>query len=203
MQTTTPISNHSVFLQAGCPSWCPTNSVKALKENVKAQWDWNMYTGHCRRSVGSLPSGFRVLPLVLARRHPLMRSSLWSWHGVPLWGRQAATSCRGELVMLEHCHCGEFRRWSLVLAPVLAFAPSLVDVTRGAPHGTAGLWIRACVAGRHYSAFCRGIISLTLRDPTKANDPLAPHTHTNTHTHRFMALLDFVRYYTGELAPER
>jgi len=32
MQTTTPTSHHSVFLQAGCPSRCPTNSVKALKE---------------------------------------------------------------------------------------------------------------------------------------------------------------------------
>jgi len=31
MQTTMPTSHHSVFLQAGCPSWRPTNSVKALK----------------------------------------------------------------------------------------------------------------------------------------------------------------------------
>jgi len=30
-QTTTPTSHHSVFLQAGCPSCHPTNSVKALK----------------------------------------------------------------------------------------------------------------------------------------------------------------------------
>jgi len=30
-QTTTPTSHYSVFLQAGCPSCCPTNSVKALK----------------------------------------------------------------------------------------------------------------------------------------------------------------------------
>ena len=30
-QTTTPTSDHSVFLQAGCPSCHPTNSVKALK----------------------------------------------------------------------------------------------------------------------------------------------------------------------------
>jgi len=26
-------SHHSVFLQAGCPSYRPTNSVKALKAN--------------------------------------------------------------------------------------------------------------------------------------------------------------------------
>jgi len=30
-QKTTPVPNHSVFLQAGCPSCRPTNSVKALK----------------------------------------------------------------------------------------------------------------------------------------------------------------------------
>jgi len=30
-QITTPVPNHSIFLQAGCPSCHPTNSVKALK----------------------------------------------------------------------------------------------------------------------------------------------------------------------------
>ena len=30
-QKTRPALHHSVFLQAGCPSCCPTNSVKALK----------------------------------------------------------------------------------------------------------------------------------------------------------------------------
>jgi len=30
-QITTPPPHHSVFLQAGCPSCRPTNSVKALK----------------------------------------------------------------------------------------------------------------------------------------------------------------------------
>ena len=30
-EITMPASHHSVFLQAGCPSCCPTNSVKALK----------------------------------------------------------------------------------------------------------------------------------------------------------------------------
>jgi len=30
-QITTPAPHHFVFLQAGCPSCCPTNSVKALK----------------------------------------------------------------------------------------------------------------------------------------------------------------------------
>ena len=33
-QITTPASHHSFFLQAGCPSCHPTNSVKALKANA-------------------------------------------------------------------------------------------------------------------------------------------------------------------------
>jgi len=33
--TTTPAPHHSVFLQAGCPSCRPTNSVKALKASQK------------------------------------------------------------------------------------------------------------------------------------------------------------------------
>ena len=34
-QITTPAPHHSVFLQAACPSWHPTNSVKALKAQTK------------------------------------------------------------------------------------------------------------------------------------------------------------------------
>ena len=33
-QITTPVPHHSVFLQAGCPSCHPTNSVKALKASL-------------------------------------------------------------------------------------------------------------------------------------------------------------------------
>ena len=36
-QVTTPEPHHSVFLQAGCPSCCPTNSVKALKASCTIQ----------------------------------------------------------------------------------------------------------------------------------------------------------------------
>ena len=35
-QTTMPVPHHSVFLQAGCPSCRPTNSVKALKACLHA-----------------------------------------------------------------------------------------------------------------------------------------------------------------------
>ena len=34
-QITMPVPNHSSFLQAGCPSCRPTNSVKALKAKVR------------------------------------------------------------------------------------------------------------------------------------------------------------------------
>ena len=43
-QITTPTSHHSVFLQAGCPSCRPTNSVKALKADVQ-----NKHTIHSSR----------------------------------------------------------------------------------------------------------------------------------------------------------
>ena len=39
-QITTPAPHHSVFLQVGCPSCHPTNSVKALKVHGQSQhWD--------------------------------------------------------------------------------------------------------------------------------------------------------------------
>ena len=31
-------TQHPVFLQAGCPSCCPTKSVRALKENWNINW---------------------------------------------------------------------------------------------------------------------------------------------------------------------
>ena len=37
-QTTTSAPHHSSFLQAGCPSCRPTNSVKALKEYSTSVW---------------------------------------------------------------------------------------------------------------------------------------------------------------------
>ena len=54
-QITTPAPHHSVFLQAGCPSCCPTNSVKALKALVTAcrklcKQNWPpllCYKSHC------------------------------------------------------------------------------------------------------------------------------------------------------------
>jgi len=36
-----------VFLQAGCPSCRPTNSVKALKANVSQSINQHLFTRHC------------------------------------------------------------------------------------------------------------------------------------------------------------
>jgi len=43
LQTTTPATHHSCFLQAGCPSCHPTNSVKALK----GFYTHCLYTNNC------------------------------------------------------------------------------------------------------------------------------------------------------------
>jgi len=48
-QITTPVPQHSIFLQAGHPSCRPTNSVKALK--AFSQWKTFCYT---KRSIISL-----------------------------------------------------------------------------------------------------------------------------------------------------
>ena len=39
-QITMPAPHHSIFLQAGCPSCCPTNSVKALKAVVPDNYNY-------------------------------------------------------------------------------------------------------------------------------------------------------------------
>jgi len=49
-QITMPAPHHSVFLQAGCPSCHPTNSVEALKEQNKTTSDYQQY----KPSIGSL-----------------------------------------------------------------------------------------------------------------------------------------------------
>jgi len=44
-QITMPVPDHSVFLQAGCPSCYPTNSVKALKAILLLQSKWSKNEG--------------------------------------------------------------------------------------------------------------------------------------------------------------
>jgi len=38
VKSSAPTNQHPVFLQAGCPSCCPTNSVKALKGKYHIPW---------------------------------------------------------------------------------------------------------------------------------------------------------------------
>ena len=49
-QITTPAPHHSVFLQAGCPSCRPTNSVKALKASYPPKLDVDYIAGGTSRS---------------------------------------------------------------------------------------------------------------------------------------------------------
>ena len=46
----TPAPHHSVFLQAGCPSCRPTNSIKALKANEKSMKAVNEITARQTRT---------------------------------------------------------------------------------------------------------------------------------------------------------
>ena len=42
-QITTPTPHHSIFLQAICSSWCPTNSVRLLKVIVQARINFRKF----------------------------------------------------------------------------------------------------------------------------------------------------------------
>ena len=60
-QTTTPAPHHSVFLQAGCPSCRPTNSVKALKA-LKAPAAYIMELFFYGIGTSSCPSRVAIFP---------------------------------------------------------------------------------------------------------------------------------------------
>jgi len=51
---TPPINQHPVFLQAGCPSCHPTNSVKALKGKISHPMDFLTPSSHGGLSTLSL-----------------------------------------------------------------------------------------------------------------------------------------------------
>jgi len=53
-----PAPHHSVLLQAGCPSCCPTNSVKPLKANTQndeINENTQLYHSQCRQSTEDHP----------------------------------------------------------------------------------------------------------------------------------------------------
>jgi len=52
------------FLQAGCPSWRPTNSVKALKETTVNYYIVNYYSSYCEL----LPFVFLVVFVLVGRK---------------------------------------------------------------------------------------------------------------------------------------
>jgi len=88
--TNMPASHHWVFLQAGCPSCCPTNSVKALKVFKSLKWIQvselhSILWSKCLACVCQ-HSG----PLVESSwRHRRLRSELKALRADPLEGIQA------------------------------------------------------------------------------------------------------------------
>jgi len=64
-QITTPAPHRSSFLQTGCPSWCPTNSVKALKAYQTKQQHSRHYQA--------------TLHACSAQLQPIVTHVAWSW----------------------------------------------------------------------------------------------------------------------------
>ena len=64
-QITTPAPHRSSFLQTGCPSWCPTNSVKALKAYQTKQQHNRHYQA--------------TLHACSAQLQPIVTHAAWSW----------------------------------------------------------------------------------------------------------------------------
>ena len=78
-QITTPVPHHSVFLQAGCPSCRPTNSVKALKAQQR----------HCLRILWRRAEVMWGTVCVQRRRERQCWSrSGWLWGTTRLLGRR-------------------------------------------------------------------------------------------------------------------
>ena len=69
-----PTNHHPVFLQAGCPSWRPTNSVKALKGKYHTPWTClpQAHMGVFQLCLWSL-----IAPGYLGGGLPCLSSAIW------------------------------------------------------------------------------------------------------------------------------
>ena len=76
-QITTPAPHHSVLLQAGCPSCCPTNSVKALKAIQRHNYTNSFHTRHQYR----LSRGFMFHSTQNRSAETFPRANLIAWYG--------------------------------------------------------------------------------------------------------------------------
>jgi len=70
-QITMPAPHHSVFLQAGCPSCHPTNSVKELKAPITEGSIYTRNTMQVRRQASQLTAGVCSLECTFALRAQL------------------------------------------------------------------------------------------------------------------------------------
>jgi len=87
-QITMPAPHHSVFLQARCPSCCPTNSVRALKTHTHTHttvlllfWNMSGTTWVCRYQKGKtrkVKTNLDLLELWIywSKRHDIDKYSL-------------------------------------------------------------------------------------------------------------------------------
>ena len=110
-QTTTPAPHHSSFLQAGCPSCCPTNSIKALKANRQPK---NNASNQIYRVGGGI--------------------KLWKMRNSCKWSRTCSASWTVRSVSVPACRwCEWCDRWSqaaprrLSLALLTPRAPAVCE----------------------------------------------------------------------------
>jgi len=93
---------HPVFLQARCPSCRPTNSVKALRENITfhgldyRNLTWGLPTLSLTTNSSWLPRGRVALPLI----SPLMRVSVCC---------QGQCMLLGKLEVCYFCNCCQLK----------------------------------------------------------------------------------------------
>ena len=127
-QITTPAPHHSVFLQAGCPSCRPTNSVKALKAKaLKARYSNQLWS--------DLFTTIKTLSVGRQKRHPACKKLSG---GVPAW----LFVCSDVQICIwpSWCHCQ-----SLSLA---SFLPFLYPVTWVVPDNGP---LNGCVCVCYYN----------------------------------------------------
>ena len=88
-QITTRAPHHSVFLQAGCPSCRPTNSVKALKAAKKTVTViHNLYNlAHKPHAITAVPRSYKKNIWIMLKAHFIAkyRKSSWTEYAAYQW----------------------------------------------------------------------------------------------------------------------
>jgi len=104
-------THHSVFLQVGCPSWRPANSVKALKAIITYTKSWflrvlifisqMLYNSHTSIfNSQKIPGVYSRTPVEMGRGKGLCHGC-WGVHA-PSYRVSPATKCRSDSVCQRH-----------------------------------------------------------------------------------------------------